>query len=87
MTNDEYYQFCMSNPDVRIERTADGNILIIPPAGFESGHRNLELNRQLGNWALEDGRGLSIRASNIFSRMAPHTRQMPPGFSTHESPH
>jgi Uma2 family endonuclease len=63
MTDDEYYQFCMSNPDVRIERAADGNILIIPRAGFESGHRNLELNRQLGNWALEDGRGRAFNSS------------------------
>ena len=48
---------------MRIERAADGNILIIPPAGFESGHRNLELNRQLGNWALEDERGRAFDSS------------------------
>jgi Uma2 family endonuclease len=63
MTDDQYYQFCTSNPDLRIERTANGDILIIPPAGFESGYRNLELNRQLGNWALEDGRGRAFNSS------------------------
>ena len=43
MTDDEYFQFCQVNPDLRIERTAEGDIRIMPPAGFESGYRNSEL--------------------------------------------
>jgi Uma2 family endonuclease len=66
MTDDEYYQFCTSNPDLRIERSAHGNILIIPPAGLESGHRNLELNRQLGNWALDDGQGQAFDSNTEY---------------------
>jgi Uma2 family endonuclease len=72
MTDDEYYQFCTSNPGLRIERAVDGNILIIPPAGFESGHRNHELNRQLRNWALEDGWGRAFDSS-VGSRTAPNS--------------
>jgi Uma2 family endonuclease len=63
MTDDEYFQVCQINQNLRIERTAQGNILIIPPAGFESGHRTHELNRQLANWALEDGRGRALNSS------------------------
>jgi len=29
MTDDEYFQFCANNPDVRIERSAEGDILIM----------------------------------------------------------
>jgi len=36
MDHDEYHSFCMANPDVRFERTAEGEIVIVPPAGFES---------------------------------------------------
>jgi Uma2 family endonuclease len=57
MTDDEYFQFCANNPELRVERTSAGDIVIMPPAGFESGHRNNELSRQLGNWALNDRRG------------------------------
>ncbi len=66
MTDDEYFQFCRINPDLRIERTAQGDILIMPPAGFESGHRNSELARQLGNWALKDGRGLAFDSNTEY---------------------
>ena len=39
MTDDEYYQFCQINEDLRIERTAQGDLLVMPPAGFESGNQ------------------------------------------------
>jgi len=48
MTDDEYFQFCANNSELRVERTSEGDIVIIPPAGLESGHRNQELSRQLG---------------------------------------
>ena len=66
MTDDEYFQFCADNRDLRIERTAEGDIVIMPPAGFESGHRNSELIRQLGNWAINDGRGLACDSNTEY---------------------
>lgn len=63
MTDDEYYDFCQINPDLRIERTAEGDILIMPPAGLESGFRNSNLTTQLENWARKDGRGLAFDSS------------------------
>ena len=57
MTDDEYFQFCQVNDNLRIERTAQGDILIMPPAGGESGYRNSELTAELRDWARRDGRG------------------------------
>jgi Uma2 family endonuclease len=57
MTDDEYFQFCQINQDLRIERTAQGDLLIMPPAGFESSFRNSELSAELRNWAEKDARG------------------------------
>jgi Uma2 family endonuclease len=37
----------MANPDLRIERTAEGEIVIVPPAGGESDNRNVEVAAQL----------------------------------------
>jgi Uma2 family endonuclease len=66
MTDDEYFQFCANNSELRVERTPQGDIVIMPPAGFESGHRNSELIRQLGNWAINDGRGLACDSNTEY---------------------
>src|ERR1700677_4639854 len=63
MTDDEYYQFCTINPALRIERTAQGDILIMPPAGGESSFRNSELSAELRDWARKDARGLAFDSS------------------------
>ena len=57
LSDDEYFEFCMANPDVRFERTAQGDIVIVPPAGFESDFRNSRIVRRLDTWAESDGRG------------------------------
>ncbi|HKD07952.1 MAG TPA: Uma2 family endonuclease [Bryobacteraceae bacterium] len=57
LTDDEYFAFCEANPDVLIERTSDGEIIILPPAGFESAYRNADLVTQIGKWNEKDGRG------------------------------
>jgi Uma2 family endonuclease len=63
MTDDEYFQFCQINQDLRIERTAQGDILIMPPAGGESSFRNNELSAELRDWARKDGRGRAFDSS------------------------
>jgi Uma2 family endonuclease len=57
MSDAEFYAFCAANPDLRIERTAEGEIEIMPPTGGETAHRNAGLTAQLYNWARRDGRG------------------------------
>jgi Uma2 family endonuclease len=66
MNDDEYYDFCMANPDVGFERTAQGEIIIVPPAGGESDYRNADLLIQLGIWTKRDGRGKAFGPSVEF---------------------
>jgi Uma2 family endonuclease len=66
MNDDEYYAFCMANPDLRFERTAQGEIIIVPPAGYESDYRNTEVVGQLRSWARRDGRGKASGPSAEF---------------------
>jgi Uma2 family endonuclease len=63
MTDDEYFQFCADNPDLRIERSAEGDILIMPPVGGDSSFRNNELSAELRIWARKDGRGRAFDCS------------------------
>jgi len=66
MNDDEYFAFCMANPDVRFERTAEGEIVIVPPAGWESDHQGAVALMQLGIWSERDGRGQFSGSSTEF---------------------
>ncbi|MBC6990065.1 Uma2 family endonuclease [Hymenobacter sp. BT491] len=50
MSDDEFFDFCQLNSDLRIERTANHEILIISPTGSRSGKRHARLNGQLYTW-------------------------------------
>ena len=50
MPDEEFFDFCQLNSDLRIERTANHEILLMSPAGSRSGKRNARLTFQLGKW-------------------------------------
>ena len=50
MTDEEFFDFCQQNADLRIERTASHEIVIMSPTGSRSGKRNARLNGQLYLW-------------------------------------
>src|SRR5712691_10152545 len=66
LSDADYWEFCQANPDLRVERSAEGEIIIVPPAGGESDHRNFELSAQLRNWAIRDRRGRGFGPSVQF---------------------
>ena len=66
MSDEEFFEFCGKHPDLRMERTAEGDILIMPPAGDESSFQNLEVASELHRWAKRDGRGRAFDSSAGF---------------------
>jgi Uma2 family endonuclease len=66
LTDDEYFAFCMANSSLRIERTARGEIVIVPPVGGESDYRSVQVSSQLHVWAGKDGRGVAFGSSVEF---------------------
>lgn len=66
MNDDEFFDFCQLNRDLRIERTAEGDLIIMPPAGGETGNRNARLNAFFTLWALNDGTGEPFDSSTGF---------------------
>ena len=66
MTDEQFYEFCRINRDLRIERTAAGNLVISPPAGGRTSNRNAEITFQLQQWAKRDGRGVVFDSSGGF---------------------
>ncbi|MGI9035605.1 MAG: Uma2 family endonuclease [Pyrinomonadaceae bacterium] len=57
MTPEEFWDFCQENRKLRAELTKDGDVIIMPPTGFETSDRNSEINFQLKLWAKTDKRG------------------------------
>ena len=67
MSDEEFYAFCQANHDLRIERTAAGDVVIMPPAFSDTGNRNFNLAVQLGIWEEKDGTGLGFDSSTGFT--------------------
>jgi Uma2 family endonuclease len=63
---DAYLAFCRANPDLRVERTAEGEIVLMAPAGAESSKRSLKVAAQLDRWAEQDGAGEAFDSSIEF---------------------
>jgi Uma2 family endonuclease len=57
MSDDGFYEFCVANPKLRVERTPKGEIIFVPPAGFESDYRNANIVGKLSAWAQSGKRG------------------------------
>jgi Uma2 family endonuclease len=66
LTDEQFYQLCRNNPDIRFEQTAKGELIIMPPTGGETGNRNFSLSGQLWFWVEEDGTGLGFDSSTAF---------------------
>lgn len=66
LTDEQFFEFCRINRDLRIERSADGSIIVMTPAGGRTGARNAKIAMQLGQWAERDGRGVVFDSSTGF---------------------
>lgn len=66
MTDEQFFELCQNNPELRFERNANGELIIMPPTGGETGNRNGRLNQQLFNWTDADGTGIAFDSSTCF---------------------
>lgn len=66
LTDEQFYQLCQTNREVKFERTTKGELIIMPPTGGETGNRNGRLTQRLFNWTDLDGTGLAFDSSTGF---------------------
>lgn len=66
LSDEQFFQLCQDNRDVRLERNANGTLLIMPPTGGETGHRNARLVQQLLNWTDTNELGIAFDSSTGF---------------------
>jgi Uma2 family endonuclease len=67
LSEEQFVRFCQENPELRIELTARGELVIMPPTGLETGRRNIRIARRLDTWAEMDGSGVAFDSSTLFT--------------------
>ncbi len=66
LTDEQFYQLCQNNQDLQFERTAQGDLIIMPPVGGESGNQEANLIADLVIWNRQTGLGYTFSSSTIF---------------------
>jgi Uma2 family endonuclease len=67
MTDEELFRFCQENQMLRVERNADGEVILMSPTGLEGDGANAEIIAELIIWARQDGRGKSFGSNGGFT--------------------
>jgi Uma2 family endonuclease len=66
MTDEEFEQFCFDNPDLRIERTAEKEIIVMSPSFPKTGIIINLINIKIGEWCLKTKSGYIADSSSGF---------------------
>jgi len=67
VSDQQFFELCQLNRDLRIERTSQGDLVIMPPTGGETGRTNFELTGLFGHWVHADGSGVGFDSSTGFT--------------------
>jgi Uma2 family endonuclease len=66
LTDEQFYQLCIANPEQPLELTAAGVLIVMSPVGGESGKRELNLGAQIFVWNQTTRLGEVFSSSTIF---------------------
>ncbi|HXG65179.1 MAG TPA: Uma2 family endonuclease [Blastocatellia bacterium] len=67
LTDEQFYRLCRDNRDYRIELTAQGKLIVMPPTGSMTGWRNARIIHRLTAWTENEGKGLTFDSSTGFT--------------------
>ncbi len=66
VTDEQFQQIAAVNRDLRLERTATGELIVMSPTGSETGNRNLDISGQLWLWNRQTKLGVAFNSSSGF---------------------
>ncbi|MGK7962873.1 Uma2 family endonuclease [Crocosphaera sp.] len=66
LTDEQFFQLCQDNRDLRFERNSNGDMVIMPPTGGETGNRNIEIAYQVQAWSRQNKLGVAFDSSTGF---------------------
>ncbi|MBS3028340.1 MAG: Uma2 family endonuclease [Dolichospermum sp. DET50] len=67
LSDDQFYQLCQINEDWKLEQTAKGELIIMPPVGAISGNRESDFNGYVWLWNLQTKLGKVFSSSTVFT--------------------
>lgn len=67
LTHEQFYELCKVNQDLRLERSSTGELILMPPTGWESGKRNANLTTNVTLWNRQTQLGIVFDSSTGFS--------------------
>jgi Uma2 family endonuclease len=67
LTDAEFEQFCAQNPELRIEMTSEGELIVMSPVTGKGGNRNFFLTGRFAAWAETDATGVGFDSSTCFT--------------------
>ncbi len=67
MTDAEFMDFCAQNPELRIEMTSKGELIVMSPVTGRGGNRNFFLTGRFFGWAEGDNTGVGFDSSTCFT--------------------
>ncbi len=66
--SDEHFEkICSKNRDFKIEQTAEGELILMPPTLPDSGWKNSDLNTDVNNWNRKAKKGIVFDSSTYFT--------------------
>lgn len=66
LTDEQFFHFCQNNQDARFERSATGELIVMPLAGGETSRRNAKITAALIYWTDSVGSGVAFDSSGGF---------------------
>ena len=66
LTDEQFYQLCQKNRDLKFERSASGELIIMAPTGGDTGRSNFEIAVELGIWNRQTKLGVAFDSSTGF---------------------
>jgi Uma2 family endonuclease len=66
LTHEQFEQLALANRDLRLELTATGELVLMPPTGGTTGRRNSDLTYQIESWNRRSKLGVVFDSSTIF---------------------
>lgn len=66
ISDEEFFEMCRQNPDLRLEMSKEGDVIFMPPTGGETSKHNFSLIVRLGIWAEKDGTGVGFDSNALF---------------------
>jgi Uma2 family endonuclease len=67
LTRAQFYQLCLANPDLPMERAPHGDLIIMTPLGGEGGNREANLMIKVGIWNERTKLGILFSSQTVFS--------------------